>query len=441
MTSNSVYMKFLSICDDGFVHTNQVGKILNVNKAVSDLTGRSSEELTSSGIKILFERPLFDEIIDILKYGSDGDIEAVRYGELRLKKGPPRYVEIFINCTEDDDGKFYWLQIKNKSFRKEIEQKLRERDLMLETIFESLPFDFWINDNENKTYMQNSFSKALWGDVKGRHPDEVADNENVVEYWLETTEKALKGEVVSGEISYIVDGRTKYFKNIIAPIHDEDRIFGILGMNIDITDLKEALNARDMLLKEIHHRVKNNLQMIISIINLESSHPCCDEGAGILADIISRIEAVSLIHEKLYATDSNNLVHSADYLRELIDHLVSNITTADIQVVFELEDVVLAIDRVLVLGLITNELVTNAVKYAFTSPSGNILFVTLEEKDDEITVVIADNGPGLPDGFDLESVRSLGFRMINVLAEQLGGGVEMKNAPEGFSVFIRFPLK
>jgi len=441
MANNTVYKQFLSTCDNGFVHITRNGDILDVNRAVSDLTGQSSEELLSSGISILFEDFLVDEILGLLGGRTGGAVEAVRYGDLQQKHGPPRYAEIYINCSIVEDDEVLWLLIKNKSFRKEIEQKLRERDLMLETTLESLPFDFWINDNENRTYMQNSYSKALWGDVKGNSPEDVTDSPEVVEQWLDTTAKALGGEIQSGEVSYTVDGRKRYFKNIVAPIKDDNQILGILGMNIDITDLKEALNSRDMLLKEVHHRVKNNLQMIISIINLEASHSCHEEQLEVFEDLIHRIEAVSLIHEKLYTSGSNNLVHSADYIRELIEHLISSVSPDDIQVVYELEDIELGVDRIIVLGLIINELVTNSAKYAFSKPGSHLLFASLFEKEGEIEAVISDNGPGLPEDFDLERCNSLGFRMIHVLAAQLEGSVEMRNAPEGFSVFIRFPFK
>ena len=271
-------------------------------------------------------------------------------------------------------------------------------------------------------------------------PDEISDDEGTTRQWIDTTERALSGEVYSGEISYTIDGRKKYFKNILAPIKDDDRIFGILGMNIDITDLKEALNARDMLLREIHHRVKNNLQMIISIINLEAANPCNDGLQKVFSDLVARIEAVSLIHEKLYKTGSNNLVHSADYLRDLVEHLVTAVNSKDIQVVFELEDVELEIDKIILLGLIINELVTNSIKYAFDEEGNNLLFVSLEKKDGELQVVISDNGPGLPEGLEPSSCTTLGLKMVGVLGAQLGGGVEMNNSPEGFSVFIRFPL-
>lgn len=441
MMNNAVYKQFLSSCDNGFVHISRKGSILDVNKAVSDLTGRSAKELVDAGLELIFEPQMVDEIVQILNGKATVEVEAVRYSELQQKHGPPRYVEVYIKRTVDEDGESLWLLIKNKSFRKEIEQKLRERDLMLETTLESLPFDFWINDNENRTYMQNSYSRALWGNVTGSLPDEVTDNEEIQQQWLDTTKKALDGEIQTGETSYTVEGRKRYFKNIIAPIKDDEDIFGILGMNIDVTDLKEALNARDMLLKEIHHRVKNNLQMIVSIINLEAENTNSDGADEVFADLVARIEAISLIHERLYTSENNNIVHSADYLRELIDHLVSGINNADIQVVYELEDIDLGIEKVITLGLITNELVTNALKYAYAGPGDGLLFVSMEQAEHEISVVIADNGPGLPDDFDITRSASLGYRMIHVLAEQLGGRVETNNAPEGFSVFIHFPVE
>ena len=166
MASISVYKQFLSTCDNGFVHISPDGKIIDVNRAVSELTGRSRKELEASSLKALFGKELSSEILELLKSRRTDEVSAIRYGELLQKHGPPRWVEVQANRTPEVDGDYCWLLIKNKSFRKEIEQKLRERDIMLETTLESLPFDFWINDNENRTYLQNSYSKKLWGDVR-----------------------------------------------------------------------------------------------------------------------------------------------------------------------------------------------------------------------------------------------------------------------------------
>ncbi len=437
MHDQKLFNRFLTLCDNGFAAVDSDGCILEVNKALCELTGRTESSLTGAGLEILFDSFSVETILRIYNAFDCHEISHTISGDLLQKKGSPRLVEIFVNCTADER----WLLIKNRSFRKEMENKLRRSELMLSTTLESLPFDFWINDDQNRTWMQNSYSKALWGDVKGKSPEEVGAEEKITGQWQDTTERALRGEVVEGEIEYIIDGHKKTFRNILAPIKDDEKILGILGMNIDITDLKEALNIRDMLVKEVHHRVKNNLHMINSIIQLESARIPDGESSAVLDDLVSRIEAVSLVHEKLYTTGNNNLVHTADYIRDLVDHIISGVRAGNVMVDYNLDDIDLETDRIIILGLIINELVTNAVKYAFTGEGRHVLKLSMKKKNNEIIIVVTDDGPGLKTGTEKEPRGSLGFKLMDVLSEQLGGKLERQSSPAGCSNSLVFPVK
>jgi len=241
MSSKNVYEQFLSQCDNGFVVIDNDCSIIETNNAISELTGYNHDELNGTGLYVLFDNFTAEKICTLCDCFGCKKIRQKISGDLYRKDGEIRQVEVSINCTGTEDKSSHWLLIKNKSFRKEMEVKLRQSELMLQSTLESLPFDFWINDAENRTYMQNSHSKALWGDVKGHSPKDVTDDDGISENWLKTTTRALAGEVINGEISYIINGRKKYFRNILAPIKDEEHMLGILGMNIDITDLKEAV--------------------------------------------------------------------------------------------------------------------------------------------------------------------------------------------------------
>lgn len=434
MPGLEIYKHFLSHCDNGFACLNGNYGITDVNNALCDLTGRHRDELLGNGIEVLFDEFCVEKIISIYEAFDCHEICQNIPGELFQKHGASRQVEIQVNCTAGDK----WLLIKNKAFRREMEEKLRQSELMLSTSLESLPFDFWINDAENRTYLQNSYSKKLWGDVKGQHPDEVGAGDEITDHWLSTIKKAFNGEVVNSEIEYYIEGRKKIFRNIIAPIKDGDDLLGVLGMNIDITDLKEALEMRDMLLKEVHHRVKNNLQMISSIINLESLNVADDKEKALLADLISRIEAVSLIHEKLYLTDSN-IIHAADYIQDLVDHIVSGVDAEGIIVDYRLEDAELGLDVIITIGLIINELVTNAVKYAFNDEGRHFLGVSFRKLDNEIEICVSDNGPGFKTEESVKSTK-LGLKMMDIFAEQLGGKITRDCSSGGCKCFLRFPL-
>ncbi len=444
MLPESMYKDFLSCCDNGFILLGRQAQILSVNHAVYELSGLSENEVIGADLHLLFDDKSSDEIKTFIKDASKCRSTRVINGELNQKAGTPRVVEISIHCTTDNNRHIYWLLVKNKSFRKEMEESLRKSEIMLKTTLESLPFDFWINDVNNRTYMQNSISKALWGDVHGRLPTEVTDHEGTVELWLETTTAALNGETYEGEINYYIRGKKRFFRNIVAPIKDGEHILGILGMNIDITDLKEALEARDMLLKETHHRVKNNLQMIIGILNLEALHCLDPEQKTVFTDLINRIVSISIIHEKLYKTESTNIIHSAEYIKDLTDHVMQTFkpegnSFENLKADYNLADIELGVDLGINLGLIVNELITNSMKYAFSENRENRIRVSLYRKDENIVLEVGDNGPGIPDSFDFQKGDSLGLKLIHKLTGQINGTNEQLRDDGFFITRIVFP--
>jgi two-component sensor histidine kinase len=219
-------------------------------------------------------------------------------------------------------------------------------------------------------------------------------------------------------------------------------MLGILGMNIDITDLKEAVEMRDLLINEIHHRVKNNLQMIISIIRLEESDTCHDEEQrAVFSDIINRIEAFSMIHERLYKAGVNNAINVSEYLHGLVEQIVYGSNIKDIELVFDFNVPDIDPNTVITLGLIINEIVTNSLKHAFTGEEPHRLELSLNRSGDVIDVIVSDNGPGLPDGFEVEKCSSLGFLMMITFVEQLGGQLAWDSSPDGCTFSFSFPIK
>ena len=435
MQDPEIYEQFLSLCDNGFARIAPDGSITEVNKALCELTGRSSGELTGAGLDILFDEASLEMLGDLFATGECVECRTIA-GELMQKRGEPRNVEIYINCTRG----VHWLLVKNKSFRKEMEEKLRQSELMLSTCLESLPFDFWINDADNQTWMQNSYSKALWGDVKGQRPEEVGSGAEITSQWLETTKRALNGEVVNGELTYIINNQKKIFRNILAPILDGERLLGILGMNIDITDLKDALEQKGRLLKEVHHRVNNSLQMINSIINLESTELECGEDNRVFEDLINRIEAISLVHEKLNEQDSDNMINLADYIRELVDYIISGVELKKIAVNYELDDLCLDTDKVVLLGLIVNELVANSVSSAPETETLLQMDISLKSGDGEFLFKLVDRGFGLQDGCREGLWSPLGLKLIEALAQQLDARLDLDDNETCCRTILRIRL-
>ncbi|WP_192961310.1 histidine kinase dimerization/phosphoacceptor domain -containing protein [Methanothermobacter thermautotrophicus] len=189
--------------------------------------------------------------------------------------------------------------------------------------------------------------------------------------------------------------------------------------------LLESLEEKELLLREIHHRVKNNLQVISSLLNLQSSYIDDPGVTAVLRDSQGRIMSMSMIHEKLYRSGNLADIDVRGYLEGLARSIMFSYMRPDqhVDLKFEMDDIRLNVDTIMPLGLIVNELVTNAFKYAFPDGGGEVR-VSLRRDGDGFLLTVADDGVGLPDDFNLDSLRSLGMLLVRNLTDQLNGELE-----------------
>jgi PAS domain S-box-containing protein len=214
---------------------------------------------------------------------------------------------------------------------------------------------------------------------------------------------------------------------------------------IDITErknaenlLKASLKEKELLLREIHHRVKNSLQIISSLLSLQSEEIDDLEIIERYNESENRIHTIALIHESLYNSSDISEINFHDYVENLVENIMNsyNVDSRKITSTLDLDDYELGIETAIPLGLIINELVSNAIKHAFKDQNGNIL-LKLTRTDDVYELIIADNGNGLKKDFDIENEKSLGFMLVNALVKQLEGEIEV--VIDNGSVFkIRF---
>jgi PAS domain S-box-containing protein len=235
----------------------------------------------------------------------------------------------------------------------------------------------------------------------------------------------------SGEYRWVLDQGT--------PRYDSQGAFlGYIGHCLDITEHKrseEALHAslaeKEVLLREVHHRVKNNLAAIIGLLELQRRSLNDPTAQTALADLSGRIRSMSLVHEKLYRSESLSEINFQDYIRNLVSHLRTSFGSPLIQCDVHAEGVNMPLDLAVPCGMIINELMTNALKYAFpdgrsASDEGTCsIAVSLTHEQGVYTLTVADNGVGLPQEFDLATVKTLGLVMVRMLGQhQLGGQFE-----------------
>jgi two-component sensor histidine kinase/HAMP domain-containing protein len=192
--------------------------------------------------------------------------------------------------------------------------------------------------------------------------------------------------------------------------------------------INASLQEKEVLLREIHHRVKNNLQVIASLLNLQARNIVDEHVLEPLRESQTRIESMALIHQKLYDSDDLMGVNFAEYSRNLATHLLSSYGVSQkVALKVDSDDgISLGINSAIPCGLIINELVSNSLKYAFTGKQDGEIRIALRRKEDgRIKLMVADNGAGIPDKIDFRNTESLGLRLVNILSEQLEGTLEL----------------
>lgn len=196
-----------------------------------------------------------------------------------------------------------------------------------------------------------------------------------------------------------------------------------------LQEKEHLLAEKEWMLKEIHHRVKNNMQIIISMLNAQADFLEDPQALTAIMDSRNRVNAMALIHQKLYQTDSLSQVNMPEFVRELTDHLLSSYSLrTSVQTDLHIDDVSLSVTQAIPIGLIINEAVTNSLKYAFPEQPSGMISVTLNAPGPAICqLTISDNGTGFPDGLDTARSNTLGLLMIRGLSQQLGGKLTIRN--------------
>ncbi len=192
--------------------------------------------------------------------------------------------------------------------------------------------------------------------------------------------------------------------------------------------IKASLREKEVLLREIHHRVKNNMQIITSLLSLQSGLMDNDVVKGHFRQCQFRINSMAMIHEMLYQSDNFSEINYAEYVKQLVTELITSIKGVknDVEFKFSSPELYLSIDTAIPLGLLINEIITNSLKYGITNEVGGKIEIQFTREDSaNYTLLIGDNGVGIPNGVTVENSSSLGLKLIYRLARQLGGNISL----------------
>ncbi|MGE5315130.1 MAG: sensor histidine kinase [Acidobacteriota bacterium] len=232
-----------------------------------------------------------------------------------------------------------------------------------------------------------------------------------------------------------------------SPIRDEHgAILGLMGIARDISDRKAfeeklyaALQEKETLLKEIHHRVKNNMQVISSMLHLQAESISDPELARFFIESQNRVKTMAMIHEKLYQSKDLARINFGDYLRTLMISLVRSYGMGNVRPVIEAEEILLGVNVAIPCGLIVNELVSNTLKHAFPAGmTGSIRVRLAQAPAGALVLSVSDDGVGLPEEMDPATADTLGLKLVGILVQQLSGTMSVQRG-RGTTFTITFP--
>jgi len=279
------------------------------------------------------------------------------------------------------------------------------------------------------------------------YPDE-SYRQQISEEWQKKVELAIgsKSDIEPMEVEVTCkDGSKKIISWGYIVIGEKNWAFGQdLTKRKQVEEqIKASLKEKETLLQEIHHRVKNNMQVINSLLKLQSNTIDDEKVKNILKDSQSRVYAMSAVHETLHGSENLSAIDLKSYLSKITSSIFQTYSTdhGKVNLNSDIENSPISLNQAYPLGLVNNELISNALKYAFPEDRTGEISVSMKKIDNELELVVMDDGIGIPDGLDWKNSRSLGLKLVHTLVEnQLGGSIEMKNN-NGTKFTIKFKIE
>lgn len=363
--------------------------------------------------------------------------------------GEKRYILVKCMIVKDENGQVIKTYGANQDIteRVEAERNIKDQAELLNLTHEAI----FVHGLDSKILFWNKGACEMYGwkqkEVLGKSSHEILKTK-----FPEPLEDVMKKVRDDGYWNGELVHNTRKGDELIVNSHwtlksDEDgNPVSILELNSDIThqkmvenEIKASLQQKKLLLQEIHHRVKNNLQIISSLLNLQESYVEDDEALNVLQESQNRVLSMAMIHEMLYDSKDLSTVNFSSYIQNLVYDLFNSygINTSNVNLHLKVDEIHLNIETAVPCGLIISELVSNCLKYAFPEKCGN-LNIDFHPRDlDEFELIIEDDGIGLPEDMNYKNTDSLGLRLVNSLVEQLDGSIELDKS-HGTKFIIRF---
>lgn len=378
------------------------------------------------------------------------------------KNGHQSFWEFFLSPVKNNDGSITEVAGvgHNLTERKKVEKEAGNQAAKLNAIFQSSSQQIYtVNKHRELTSFNEVYEKTALRDF-GRKPELGIDiRKGVYEFfspeeadvYIEFQDKAFAGLPQQYEYKRrATDDNVYYYQVYLDPIVlGNQSIEEVSYLVHDITERKLAqrkivasLKEKEILLKEVHHRVKNNLQVISSILNLQKSYLKDESMGDILGEIQNRIISMAFVHENLYRARDFSTIDLNGYVSDLLSHIAQSFHQDHIRLQPDLleENIPLSLDQAIPCGLIINELVSNSFKYGFPNRKNGVIKVSVRENKPQIEITVRDNGVGFPKDFIFEMSQTLGLQLVTSLVNQLDGTIQQTQT-KGVGFKIKFKIK
>lgn len=437
----------------GLVLIENSGRWLFVNPAFTRITGYTLEDVPDG--KTWFRKAFPDkekrtEVINLWFADRQEGLFKDRVVEITCKDGCKKWLEM--HCSERPDAKIV-VSLHDVSERMVLKKKKEESDNYYKALLEATPDMVAITDPAGYiTYASESTARFLGYDsseeLLGKNNQDLfapEDQEKIQQMGLLMAEHGFHGPFIARVVRKTGEQRTVEINSSQVRISGE--LVSYIGIMRDITDrlnleneLRQTLIEKEVLIREVHHRVKNNLQLIQSILRLQAQYHASPEVRTALKDALGRIRSIALIYESLLRSTRLDRIHLDRYLEKIVSHALSLYRQdgREIRIEQRLDEVQVDLALAHPCGLIVSELISNALKHAFNGRKEGTIRISLEKANGrQVVLTVSDDGTGLPENFDPKGSNSFGWQIIHDLVKQLKGTMSCKSG-QGTEVRVIF---
>ncbi len=432
------------------------GRFIQVNQGAVDMYGYERKEFIGRTPEFL-AAPGKVDMEKTLKY-----VELALEGKPQSFKwwGQRKNGEVFPKDVLLNSGTYFGEEVviaigRDISDTYEVQQEVKKNEELFHQLFQNSHIGIAMLDKNEEIQITNNAFEQIFGydeeEIRGLDINKIIVPEEGIAKAEELSQKIYMGR----SANLTAKRKTKEGDLIDVmiygvPVNVDGRTIAIFGMYVDITDRKHAeeqvrrsLKEKEVLLAEIHHRVKNNLAVITGLLELQAYNTEDREAHKILKESQLRINSIALIHEKLYQSEDLSQISFDVYLKELVNVILKSIagSSQNVEVSIDAEEVHLTINEAIPCGLILNELVTNSFKHAFKNMDKGEVKIELQECNGEVRLKVHDNGCGMPEDFDHETSNSLGITLIKTLTQQLEGRGSFRDVNRGTCFELSFGLE